>query len=282
VPNPAWCICCLRETRWKVQVQLPAFIFDKSAQILCCCECGLGRTFPSPETGGTYYDDNLHYDEQFSSQHVLYREFAEDLLSTLDELVKPDGKCLLDIGCGGGFLVEAAETAGFKAEGIEANKNMVQWCVDRGLQVQQGDVTMLKNSNRRYDVIVLSAILEHVSEPQKLLRNCRQLLSTEGVLLIAQASYDGLLPTFFPWGWYGWQPKEHFWHFTPGSFAKLASESGFESSRTVRTSLHHPWFSEGGVKVLVGRNIAAVLARLGQFLHKGDAFNMVLVPVEEG
>jgi len=175
-PQSERCICCLKEGRWKVHTRLPAMLFERQVEILRCCECGLGRTRPAPETGDTYYDDNPHYDEQFSSQHTLYREFAEDLLSTLDGLVKPDGKRLLDIGCGGGFFVGAAGVAGFKAEGVEANKKLVKWCVDRGLQVQQGDVTMLKKSSKPYDVIVLSAILEHVSEPQKLLRNCRQLL----------------------------------------------------------------------------------------------------------
>ena len=278
MPNPGWCVCCQRETSWKVQTRLPAALFGKQAQILRCCECGLGRTLPAPETGGRYYDDNPHYDEQFSSQRILYHKFAKDLLSTLDHLIKPDGKHLLDIGCGGGFLVEAAQAMNFEAEGIEANKNMVTWCVERGLQVRQGDVTTLKRSNKRYDVIVLSAILEHVPEPEQLLRDCKQLLSPAGVMLIAQASYDGLLPKVFPWGWYGWQPKEHFWHFTPDSFAKLASQAGLNSVTTLRNSLYHPWFRKGGLKVLVGRNAAAVLARLGLLLGKGDAFNMVLAP----
>ena len=275
------CICCLKESRWKVQTRLPAVLFERPAEILRCCECGLGRTSPPPETGGDYYDDNPHYDEQFSSQRELYRKFAEELLSTLDGIVEPDGKRLLDIGCGGGFLVEAAATAGFQAEGIDANRNMVNWCRERGLQVQQGDVTMLKKDNRCYDVIVLSAILEHVSEPKKLLNDCRELLSDGGILLIAQASYDGLLPSIFPWGWYGWQPKEHFWHFTPHSLTRLASQVALEDIRTVRVTLYHPWFITGGVKVIAGRNIAAILGRLGQFLGRGDAFNMVLRPTQE-
>jgi len=279
-PQSERCICCLKEGRWKVHTRLPAMLFERQVEILCCCECGLGRTSPPPETGGDYYDDNPHYNEQFSSQQNLYRKFAEELLSTLDGLVEPGGKRLLDIGCGGGFLVEAATAVGFQAEGIDANRNMVNWCMDRDMQVQQGDVTLLKKGSKRYDIIVLSAILEHVLEPKKLLCDCRGLLSDGGILLIAQASYDGFLPSLFPWGWYGWQPKEHFWHFTPDSFARLAGESGFSCIRTVRTTLYHPWFAQGGIKVIVGRNIATILARLGQFLHKGDAFNMILTPTD--
>ncbi len=282
VSEPNYCICCMKETQWQTRTRLPSVLFGCAAEIQRCSECGLGRTLPPPETSGDYYDDNPHYDVQFSSQRDLYRRFARELLSTLDGMVEPAGKRLLDVGCGGGFLVEAASAAGFLAEGIDANRNMVNWCIQRGLNVRQGDVTMLKRTGRRYDVIVLSAILEHVYEPEKLLGDCKSLLTGDGVLLIAQASCDGLLPLAFPWGWYGWQPKEHFWHFTPDSLRKLAGQSGFLCARTVRTTLYHPWFMSGGIKVIVGRNIAALLARLGQALGKGDAFNMILRPNPDG
>ena len=162
------------------------------------------------------------------------------------------------------------------AEGIETNETMVAWANQRRLSVSSGNVRFLKAKGRRYDVVVLSAILEHLDNPYELLQSCRELLNSGGVVLVSQASFDGLLPKVFPWGWYGWQPKEHYWHFTPASFAKLAASSGYETVKLVRGSLYHSWFCKGGVKVVIGRNMATLLARLGNMLNQGDSFNAVL------
>jgi len=255
-----------------VHTRLPAFIFGIRAEILRCRECGLGRTLPPPEISELFYEENVRYDELFSSRYVLYKKFAVSLLSALDGLVKANGKRLLDVGCGGGFLVEAAQDMGFRAEGIEANHNLVEWCKRRNLKVRGGDVSMLEETGEHYDVVVLSAILEHVLEPQLLLASCKNLLAPGGIMLISQASYDGLLPKVFPWGWYGWQPKEHFWHFTPGSMRLLLNGIDLAVAYERREGLYHPWFLSGGIKEIVGRNIAAMVARIGILFHRGDGF----------
>ncbi|MDX8410706.1 MAG: class I SAM-dependent methyltransferase, partial [Mariprofundaceae bacterium] len=263
---------CRGETNWALHTRLPAFIFGIRAEILRCRECGLGRTLPPPDTSELFYEENTRYDKLFSSRHDLYNKFAVLLLSALDGLVKASGKSLLDVGCGGGFLVEAAQEMGFRAEGIEANNNLVKWCKSRNLQVHEGDVSILEATGERYDIIVLSAILEHVFEPQLLLMTCKKLLSPDGIILISQASYDGLLPKVFPWAWYGWQPKEHFWHFTPDSLRRLVNSIDLSVVYERRNSLYHPWFLRGGITEIIGRNVAALVARVGVVFRSGDEF----------
>lgn len=277
------CIACGYQGKWSLWRRFPDFLYGIPFVVMRCPVCGLGRTVPSPQMNIKYYEVNCRYDTLFTEKYELYRLFSLDLLETLRGILEPQGKKLLDVGCGGGFLVESAEQLGFYAEGIDANKRMIDFGKSRGLNLYQANAMDISFSKpNRYDVVVLSAILEHLSAPSALLQHIRaNLLKEDGVILVSQASYDGLLPSIFSWGWYGWQPKEHFWHFTPSSFEKLAKRAGFKIVSMKRNSLYHPWFFKGQVIDLVGRNLAALLARLGHFMGRGDNFYMVLQPCSD-
>lgn len=271
------CICCGKQAEWLRVTTLPSFLFNISAKIVKCSVCGFAKTIPTPEVEDAFYEDNIRYEDLFIKDADLYRGFARKLLSTLDGLIEPDGKRLLDVASGGGFVVEVAQELGFTAQGLDANARVVKWCQKRGLNVRNDDVTKLSNVGEDlYDVIILSAIIEHLPNPEDLILSCKSLLKPGGVILVHQAIYDGLLPRFFPWGWYGWQPKEHFWHFTPNSLQKLFEHLGLRVIYTVRDSCYHPWFIKGSIKELVGRNIAACIARVGEKCNQGDSFNLVV------
>ena len=280
MPTRAYCLCCDAERRWVWHTWLPRFLFGTAATIQHCRTCGFGRTVPPPRPEETYYEVNVRYDSLFQERLELYRGFAQTLLATLDGVVEPAGGTrLLDVGCGSGALVEAAQEAGFTAEGVEANGNMVEWCRERNLRVTRGNALDVRaRTDGVYDVVVLSAILEHVRDPVALLRACTACLAPGGHLLISQATFDGLLPRVFPWGWYGWQPREHYWHFTPTSFRGMAARADLETVDLVRRSLHHPWFARGSVSELVGRNLAAAIARIGHRFGGGDSLKIVLRP----
>lgn len=270
-----WCICCGQETDWGHVARLPGFLFGCDARISKCQTCGLGKTSPAPLADSKYYMENDRYEDLFVKKADIYKKFAYDLLGCLVEAPYLGGERLLDIGCGGGFLVEAANNLGFAAEGIDANSAVVAWARARGLNIHEGDIAGLSSSSK-FDVVVLSAVLEHVPYPEELLGRVKSLLRPHGRILISQASYDGLLPRLFPWGWYGWQPAEHYWHFTPHAMEQLVLRAGMSVKHWNRNSLYHPWFLKGSLKELVGRNVAAMLSRTGNRLSMGDSFCMVV------
>ena len=269
------CICCGNRS-WVLEHELPPFLFNRRASIYRCIVCGCGCTYPQPPIALSFYEENTQYDALFAGKESLYVEFARQLIRFVG-CGKANEKSLLDVGCGGGFLVQAAIDSGYQAVGLEVNTKMVTWASGKGLPVIQGDVeALVKNSDRLYDVIVLSAILEHLEKPIELLSNCQKILAPDGVIVVSQASYDGLLPKILPWGWYGWQPEQHYWHFTPSSFLEMAGSVGLKAEKMERSSLYHPWFVQGDTKTIIGRNLATLIARIGNAFHKGDSFNVVL------
>ena len=265
------CVVCGVASGWKRLTTLPTFLFHRRAEILRCKHCGVGRTLPAPDISVAYYENNVRNDELFIQRSAIYRRFADELLSHLQQL-SPVGDKLLDFGCGGGFIVEAAARLGYIAEGVEANMAMVDWCQSRALNVSNKTLDQMLAENTRYDVIIFSAVLEHLPDPYAVLISYKRLLAPSGIIVISQASYDGLLPRVFPWGWYGWQPLEHYWHFIPRSICMMAGRAGLRPIKLMRGSLHHPWFSHGTLLELAGRNLAALLARIGLKMGSGDNF----------
>ncbi len=274
------CPCC-GSSHWVKKISLPSYLFSRSADIIVCSVCALGATWPPPTSDYDYYQQNQQYVDSFSEKSALFYQFAEKMLDNLQGVVNMSGKRLLDIGCGLGFLVEAAARHGIISEGIEANSNLVSRSISRGLNVSCSTIENLKKDGRKYDFIVFSSVLEHLVHPDIIIQSCKDLLNEGGIIIASQAAYDGLLPNVFPWGWYGWQPKEHYWHFSLRSFFHLAEKSGLRVISYSKDSLYHPYFAHGGLKVLIGRNIAAVIARFGKIINKGDSF-IILFEIASG
>lgn len=269
------CLMCGETSTWSKVTRLPGFIFGRHAEIVKCNGCGCAKTIPQPDNV-ELYEKNNRYTELFTDKKSVYMKYSGDILSGLDGLAAPQGKKLLDVASGGGFLVEVAKTRGYTAEGVELNREMVSWCQSRGLNVHYGDALDFLGSCEPYDVIVLSSIIEHLDNPLKLIEACRKTLNPGGVILVYQAIFNGLLPSLFPWGWYGWQPKEHFWHFTDHSLNMLFHNLGFEIVKSRKLALHHPWFFKGGIKNIIGRNIVAFIGRVAIVIGREDGYLLVL------
>lgn len=268
------CPCCGYSGNWKKFRDFPQFLFGIKFSILKCPVCGIGKTNPTPQTDLPFYSENKDYVTLFTKNHDLYLSFAKDLFQSFaNSLPKINGSRLLDVGSGSGEMVEYAKSLGYDAIGIEANKYLVKICHERDLQVIEGNVEMLDSYfNGRFDVVIFSAVLEHLLDPGKLLTIVhKNLLTDNGIIIISQANYKGLLPSLFPWLWYAWQPKQHFWHFTKNSINKISALTGFNVVKFHKVSLHHPFYPNI-LKPLdfFGRNIAAVFSAIGALFNCGD------------
>ena len=275
-----FCFVCNEVTEWTSVTVLPRFLFNCAAAIIKCNGCGLGATDPAPSANLDYYADNLNYEEFFLARQATYDEFAKDLFSAITAVDQNlSEKSILDVGAGGGFFVGVAHKAGMKAFGIEPNTRLVKYCQNKGLSVTTGNVSEAFNLPlefpKAYDFVVLSAVLEHLPDPVLALNNCLTVLRPGGEILVSQACYDGLLPRLAPWLWYGWQPREHFWHFTLPNLIKLAEQCDLKDVSIVRNSLHHPWFYKGSLQTLIGRNVASILGRVGCKCGYGDQINVL-------
>ena len=127
------------------------------------------------------------YADLFASVNKVLREQAgpggETALSGQD-----DGKrTWLDVGCGLGYLLDAAVDHGFCSEGIEFNQWAVGECRKRyAFPVHCGSVedVVPQLGQKKYDVVSLLDVIEHVPDPFLTLQIVRGLLKPGGVLVI--------------------------------------------------------------------------------------------------
>lgn len=197
-----------------------------------CLVCGLIRSIPPIEKG--FYDSLSEAKKQFEKV-ADFERYARELLDYLDT---PRGS-LLDIGAGTGFLVAEANKRGFSAMGVEPSK--VYATVGRKKLRVKLQVSSFEGfrTKKKFDVVVLKHVIEHVEDLNGFLAKCQALLKPTGVLLISCPNIRSLMFYLFGSRWYGLQLGQHCWQFSPESLGKLLKKNGFKKVRKSVISLDY-------------------------------------------
>jgi len=99
---------------------------------------------------------------------AVNHRWQEDIISR--EI--PVGACVLDLGCGDGFLLERlVRERKVRGQGVEIDPEQVFLCVERGMPVIQADLdTGLRwCPDQAFDVVVLEETLQTLHNPRALL-----------------------------------------------------------------------------------------------------------------
>ncbi|MCD4781632.1 MAG: class I SAM-dependent methyltransferase [Candidatus Omnitrophica bacterium] len=175
------------------------------------CQAGFITTVINQEELDRYYQQGRYWDQSFNrlSIHTHPGQFV--LAQSRWDIIKNQmsaGECsILDIGAGQAFLGWiAAKDPSVSVErycAVESDDNLrasVQktWsagAIDAKLSLKES----LDHVEGRYDLIVLSHILEHISRPQEFLRQALSFLTGDGLLFIDVPNQDyRFKPDVFP------------------------------------------------------------------------------------
>ncbi len=138
------------------------------------------------------------------------------------------GAKLLDVGCGDGAFLEAAEAAGWRVTGIDFDFKAVEVARRRGVDVICGDLDVLNEKSGRYEYITCSHVIEHVHNPAQWLNQMHRLLASQGTLWLQTPNLASVGHRYFGSNWRGLEPPRHLCLFTPKSFDKLMQTTGFK------------------------------------------------------
>lgn len=166
---------------------------------------------------------------------LLSRVPAIARASALDVMGLPATKIgrLLDVGCGSGELIGRMGSLGWKVAGVDPDPVAVQRGRDSGLDIQQGSISDLPESEL-YDVITLNHVIEHVPYPIALLRECRKRLNPNGIVLITTPNIVSFGHKWFKQYWRGLEVPRHLLLFSPSSLSQCVVRSGLHV-RSIRT-----------------------------------------------
>ncbi len=108
-------------------------------------------------------------------------------LNFIDGLVDLQGKRVLDVGCGGGILSESMDEKGAYVTGIDLGDKALKVAklhqLESGSKVDYRLVSvedLAKEQPSSFDVVTCMEMLEHVPDPEAIIRACAQLVKPGG------------------------------------------------------------------------------------------------------
>lgn len=144
---------------------------------------------------------------------------------------------LLEVGCGAGFFLKAAERNGWSTIGLEVSQAAVDFARGPlGLDVRLGTIEQAALPASSFDVVSMLDTIEHLFDPTATLRECYRLLRPGGALLLSTPNMNSLSRIVFGKPWAVISPAEHLYYFTEKTLALMLQRVGY---RQVRFDRHY-------------------------------------------
>lgn len=215
--------------------------------IHACDKCDLQFAWPFKSDGGVYnaiyqqpeklsgYDrylrlrnavrDSAEPLKTLSDTEAMYW-FVADRVAALD----PDHKAnILEVGCGLGYLTHALKKAGHDIRGLDISANAVEAAKQNyGPYYICADVNVFPSTTEeRFDIIIMTEVIEHLEEPLAVLSSLRTLLKPGGVALVSTPSKDFLPQSAV---WRTDNPPVHLAWYSKTSLREMARRTNFRVS----------------------------------------------------
>ena len=209
----------------------PAFVKD-GYTLVHCRECGLVWVSnpPTQEELGRFYSFASGYGIEDNATRARLKTIAARHVDLLAGHRTP-GR-LLDLGCGVGYFVEAAQNAGWDAEGLDLNEGVVERARSRGLSVREGWIEEMTLEQDAYDAVTMWDALEHLRDPRATIETAVSVLRPGGTLALSTPNIDGLYPRLsYPLGrltgyWTHPEPPAHLVQFSEATVVRLLEDAG--------------------------------------------------------
>jgi len=216
------------------------------------------QPLPSAEALKAFYANEYFqashgtYAPDYSKAERAHRDLIARTLLFAAETARGRGAgTFLEVGCGEGWLLAAANRAGFDVRGLDfSDDGLKRHHPDLVASATFGDafdnLERLIETGARFDVVAMEHVLEHVLDPEALLQRLPRLIAPGGVCAITvpndfsplqlAARAAGHVDREF---WLA--PPQHLNYFEAGSLTALLNRLGFEI-RLAYASFPIDWF----------------------------------------
>lgn len=173
-----------------------------------CGRCGLGHTRPVPPHASRYYGPRYHGNRRgFTDKYCTRRR-----LRLLSRVRRQRGGALLDVGCGDGAFLGAAQRRGWNVCGTEMNPSTAR---EAGFTV--GETLADVAGEAPFDCVTMWHSLEHMVDLTGFLVEVVTMMRPGGALLVAVPDAGGLQARLFGRCWFHLDVPRHVHHFDCGS-----------------------------------------------------------------
>jgi ubiquinone/menaquinone biosynthesis C-methylase UbiE len=95
-------------------------------------------------------------------------------------------KAILDVGTADGLMLSRIKKEFPSAEcvGLEYNEELIKTCEDKSIKIIQGDAQKIPFEDNFFDVVYATALIEHLDQPMKMLKETYRVLKPNGILIV--------------------------------------------------------------------------------------------------
>lgn len=205
-----------------------------------CVKCGLIFVDPlpgEPEVLKLYNKSSkAAYYEAADQEGILYaKKMKLGFLKDLHAINFNSWQRILDIGCGGGFFLNAVREVFDELYGLEMSSELAEFVKKKwGIDIHIGEIQNINFSENYFDIITLYDVIEHVLHPDKLLNELHRILKPGGVVVVSTPNVNGLSTKIMKDKSLFLTPPEHLYYFSPNSLTIFLEANGFRV-RKVKT-----------------------------------------------
>jgi SAM-dependent methyltransferase len=223
--------------------------------VLKCKNCGLIFLHPQPSTKDLimHYPNNYsvleegkieHYRKLFTLIETFYqycnlKSNESKFLKLINLFFSPISSLFrttkyvekgnsLDVGCGIGYFPLVMQYLGMNAYGVEPGDFDDELSKRYNLNIFNGTLLEAKYDDNFFDLITVNHILEHVSNPYKLMIELNRILKENGHIIIATPISDSFAFKLFGKYWAQIDTPRHLFIFSNDVLKKYAEKCGFE------------------------------------------------------
>lgn len=207
-----------------------------------CNRCGLVQVVPPPASealtayyisdyrSGGYHGSDVADVSQFPKDNLFYFNRGQSIADLLLPYVQKENPQILDIGAGYGHILYALgqRYPDSTRMAIEFSDVCARHLKSLGVEVFTKPVEeVLPRMERRFDLVVMSHVLEHLLDPRRVLQLIKGSLAPGGTLYVEVPNIPAESLTRYPD--HGWAPRFDEPHIT--FFSQLTLRDLLESSR---------------------------------------------------
>jgi 2-polyprenyl-3-methyl-5-hydroxy-6-metoxy-1,4-benzoquinol methylase len=201
-------------------------------EIRVCTDCLFGMTVPqpSPEDIGKYYQTPDYVSHSETKQgivnklyHLVRKRNTANKLGIISRYSKEPSE-LLDVGCGTGYFLSVCKKEGWRVEGVEVDEGARSIAETRIGQSVYSSMDELAKVGRRYDIVTLWHVFEHLHDVNRSFETLMRLLKPSGVLILALPNPTSPDAAYYKEYWAAYDVPRHLSHFSPASVRELTEK----------------------------------------------------------
>ena len=157
---------------------------------------------------------------------------------------------ILDIGCGYGWMLSLLDKKKWETHGVELNKDCNE-IAERNMFKLYNKLSKVK---KKFDVITMIHVIEHLRNPTIYLNNVKKLLKKNGTLIIETPDFDSAMARRYNLKFRLLHDPTHISLFSLESLTRLLRDKNFKLTKLEFPYFDTPFFSKKNILKLFKKN----------------------------